>query len=278
MQATVDGVNWSKSTYSQKIEVPKKITETLFFKILIPLVVGFIIFILSKRYYDQKRKKVIAKQEQEHEIINLQLANVKSQLNPHFIFNVMNGIGSDLIKSSDETTYKNYADMCKLIRKSMDHAKTPVKTINEELQFVKEYLNLQKYRFYDKFTYKLHIDRQVDVQFLIPKMCIQILVENVLKHVVEKENRKIKIDIFIRKVGGDLTLSVKDNGSGFKQKDTNYTGKGLAGVKKMIKIYNKHNVKSASLNIKTSSMGSEVVIVIPKGYTFLLKNKNKANV
>lgn len=237
--------------------------------ILFALIFLSTLFFILKYYYDNKRKRALIMQNQQHELNNLQVANIKSQLNPHFIFNMLNNIGYDM-RQDKENAYYYLAKMSKLIRETMEHSETPVKTLGEELNFVENFLSLQKYRFADRLNYTIEIDENVDTNRDIPKMIIQILVENALIHGIEKLQVEGKLSLFVSENADRLLITVQDNGVGFNTESLeDVSGTGIRNINKILAIYNRYNNDNAKLTIlSTLQKGTKAQICIPSVYRF----------
>lgn len=276
VQGSIDGVNWSQSTFSNEITLPRQLAETYFFRILFLALFGSIIFFVSRRYFALKRKNAIKRERQAYEVTNLQLSNIKSQLNPHFIFNVMNHVGASIVKNEREDAYDYFVKLSQLIRENLKESEKPVKTLETELAFIQKYLGLQKYRFGERLQFITKIDEAIDKQMLVPRMCLQILVENAVKHGLESLRKVGELTIFGKKEEAGIVLGVADNGKGFSKKiSSEGNGKGLESLIKILKIYNAYNEKEAKLYIASDEKGSIVSIQIPTGYQFSFVKSNK---
>src|SRR6056297_2245988 len=118
----------------------------------------FTIYLLSVLfvYLIQKlqRKQFEKKQEREKRIAELQLQNLKNQLDPHFTFNAMNSIGLHIYEEDKEKAYDQFVRFARLIRSSLLSSDKIFRSLEEELQFTEDYLEFQKERFGDKFDYQ----------------------------------------------------------------------------------------------------------------------------
>lgn len=275
VQTSTDNIHWSESTKTGKLIIPKRIDEKLWFRLSGIFFFALAIFLLSRRYFISKKKKAIKRERQAYEVTNLQLSNIKSQLNPHFIFNVMNHMGASIVKGEGEETYDYFVKLSRLIRESLHEAENPTKTLEAELVFIQKYLELQKYRFAERLQFTTEIDEAIDKQMLVPRMCLQILVENAIKHGLESLEKVGKLCVFGKKDANGIVLGIADNGKGFSKAGTSDgNGKGLKNLLKILKIYNTYNEKEAQLHIVSDEKGCTVSIQIPTKYQFsLIKNK-----
>ena len=124
-----------------------------------------------------------------------QLDNLLTQLNPHFLFNCMNSIKSLIIENP--TAARRSIDLlADLLRSSLDQKGHDLITINEELQLVRDYFELEKIRYEERLAYSLVVDPSLET-FRIPKFSIQLLAENAIKHGVDNDIE-----------GGSITISI----------------------------------------------------------------------
>ncbi len=114
----------------------------------------------------------------------IELQNLKSQLNPHFLFNSLNSIRA-LIEINPSTAKHGVTQLSNLLRKSLISGKNNLITLEDEVEIVSTYLELEKIRFEERLNYTIDVDRSL-LNFKIPPFCIQILVENAIKHGTSK--------------------------------------------------------------------------------------------
>jgi signal transduction histidine kinase len=149
-----------------------------------------------------------------HELANARLATLKGQLHPHFLFNALNCIAGLIEMQRNADAYAAVADLAALLRKTLDAAQHERVPLQEDLDLARSYLRIAKLRFGDRISWDIAVDDDV-VQALAPPLLLQPLVENAVKHAVEKSDRPIHIDIRAHRVGSSVHLSVSDNGTGF---------------------------------------------------------------
>ena len=147
----------------------------------------------------------------QNQLHELQLKTLKNQLDPHFIFNTFNTIASVIKQGRNEEAYDVMVQFSKLLRKNMDSSNSIYTTLKDELSFVKDYLSIQKYRFEEMFEFKIIKDNNTNVNIEIPKMLIQIHVENALKHGIRpmQKNGVLIIRVFNEKQ--KTCISIEDN-------------------------------------------------------------------
>ncbi|MBP6183330.1 MAG: histidine kinase [Saprospiraceae bacterium] len=148
--------------------------------------------------------------------IELRLQAMRAQMNPHFLFNALNGI-QNFIHSEDPDKASRYlAKFAGLVRKSLNLSNTELITLEDEVAFIQDYLFInQKLRFEDRLEFTVHVDEDLDEdRLVIPPMMIQPFVENAIEHGFIKR-KKGKVEISIYPVGEELVCcTVKDDGIG----------------------------------------------------------------
>jgi len=208
-------------------------SEVLAFRIRAPLYKrwwfqGSLLFLLASAFYGLYRYRVrmmgrqnLLLQEKlklEQELERSLLASIRSQMNPHFVFNALNTIQS-YIYSNDRNNAVNYlGKFAQLTRKVLDMSNHESVSLAEELDALNLYLELEKMRFEESLQVKVEVDAGIYPEGCkIPPMLIQPYVENALKHGLlhRKENRKLRCSF--RKEGKVLVVEIADNGIGRKR-------------------------------------------------------------
>ncbi len=143
------------------------------------------------------------------------LKALHSQINPHFMFNMLEVIRLSAIMKKESETAENIKNLSKMLRKIITWGKDVI-PIKEELTFVEAYLNLQKYRLGNECRIEVDADESAILQ-MIPKMAIQVFVENAFVHGLLGDEEKI-IKIAVKRNGDRVEYSVFDNGVGIDAK------------------------------------------------------------
>ena len=175
----------------------------------------------------------------EKKITELQLSLVKNQLDPHFTMNAINAIIHSVNQNETEKANENLHRFSRLFRSLLLSADNPLRSLREELDFCSDYLELEKARFGDVFSFFIRVADGVDLGQLIPKMIIQTHAENAVKHGLSRKDSGGMLDIEIKPLPEGLEISISDNGVGRKQAAENKTvstGKGLAIMNPLQKI------------------------------------------
>lgn len=159
----------------------------------------------------------------QHMLVEAQMAMLKSHINPHFLFNVLNIIGKTALLENPEKTMELIEDTARILRYTLYTTDKHVR-LREELGIVRTYLNLQKFRFGNALTFEIRTPESA-LDLSIPAMIIQPIVENCFKHGFgNKQTLHICLEITV--TGSEAVITVYDNGDGF---DTGILSQAAAG-------------------------------------------------
>ncbi|MEE4196708.1 MAG: histidine kinase [Bacteroidales bacterium] len=237
----------------------------------IPLIYVLTFIALHVLTYFQ-RIQIKRKTEREKELLELQLKTIKNQIEPHFLFNTMTSIGHLIISEDRFEAYNYLESLASLTRKSLEMSDSVAVSLKGEIEFVENYIELQKLRFEKKFKSEIQIDPNVDLNTKLPKMLLQIHVENAIKHGLMNKKTGGVLKISISKKNNKLICIIEDNGIGLEKTNkfnSNSTGKGLEIANQTLELYKKINKieiiqKIIDLSIVDSSIqGVKVVLNIP---------------
>lgn len=172
---------------------------------------------------------------------------LQSQINPHFLFNILVTIGWKARMSNNETIYKMVTSLSELLQAgiySNSNAKIPIR---QELEYVEFYLYLQGIRFEDRLKYKINIEDDSVLECLLPKLCVEPIVENAVVHGIEKKVGMGIVEINIRKCDESVYFEIIDNGIGFEKDIINLTD---LGQTKQQKGHNNIGLSNTNKRIK----------------------------
>lgn len=175
-----------------------------------------VLFYRNKLAIQEKEKELALKKANfESELAILKLENLKSQMNPHFIFNALNSIQEYIILNQRQLASSYLAKFADLIRAYLEHSSKGYISLKEEIECLNTYLELEKLRFEDKFNYFIQNNVQ-NVDIKIPTMLIQPYVENAIKHGLlhKKDNRVLKINFVKLPQEQTIQCVIIDNGIG----------------------------------------------------------------
>jgi sensor histidine kinase YesM len=219
------------------------------------------------------------RQEQERmqmELSRLHLGSAIRQFDPHFTFNVLSSVGALIMTGEKELAYDHLIKLSCLLRSVLKDGSDIVKPLDEELDFVRKYLEIQKSRMGSRIEWNIEIDEKVDLGREVPKLIIQIFVENAIKHGLEarEEGGRLNVNLYYNTEG--LEITIKDNGIGREaaaKLNSAGTGNGVKIITAIFHQMNKTNRKQARLVISdlmnnNEISGTEVKIIIPESYSF----------
>lgn len=240
-------------------EVVATETEKNTSNILYALIIGAIIGGLLILRKNKQTKKKLAAEVQQKDIARLHLKAVRSQLNPHFLFNALAGIQNLMNKNEIDNANKYLSKFARLTRNVLDDKE--LIGLSQEKTLLDDYLQMEQLRF--GFKYEINCSENLDLDNIeIPSMLLQPFVENAVKHGVSKKSADGKINITFLNQANDLILTVIDNGNGFdKEKRNNGLGMQLSEsrIALLNSVYKENRFK---LTIQSSTSGAEVSLTL----------------
>ena len=180
--------------------------------ILLALLIGFLLFRQSRL----NSKRQIS--EMNRQISEITQANLRQQMNPHFIFNTLNSIQYYMYQH-DKLAVNNYlTKFSSLMRKTLENSQHTAIPIKDELEALELYIELESLRFKEKFDYYIQLDEEIDLLlYKIPTMLLQPYVENAIGHGLNNKEGKGKLDVRIELKQDYLCFTIEDNGVGRKE-------------------------------------------------------------
>jgi two-component system LytT family sensor kinase len=164
--------------------------------------------------YQQKNKmtelrfiQLQAQLEQSH------LNALKSQLHPHFLFNTLNTISTLILKADDSEAKRMLSLLNNFLKTTVFQSERQEITLEEELQFVRDYLEIEKVRFSDKLVVKENVERET-LHAQVPNLLLQPIIENAIYHGIAPKTSNGIVQISAKKVEEQLLICVEDNGPG----------------------------------------------------------------
>ena len=164
-------------------------------------------------YYRQFKDRELRATQLEGQLAKAHLHSLKSQLQPHFLFNTMHSI-SALMMTDVQAADRMITHLADLLRMNLEFAGTQITTFSRELEFVNCYLEIEQVRFEERLNVVFDIAPEtLDAQ--VPLLLLQPVVDNAVKHGISRMTAGGEIRISSRRQNGDLKLEIKDNGPGF---------------------------------------------------------------
>ncbi|MFN3405610.1 MAG: tetratricopeptide repeat protein [Cytophagaceae bacterium] len=170
-----------------------------------------IVFGSSYMIYSSSRKRRIANQV-------LALKSLRSQMNPHFIFNALNSVNNYISKNDERAANKYLSDFSKLMRTVMENSQHEFISLATEINILKLYLSLEHSRFKEKFDYEFKVNEEINAELVeVPPMLIQPYIENAVWHGLRYKEDKGLLMVEICKWGKGLKVIIEDDGIGRKR-------------------------------------------------------------
>ena len=207
----------------------------------------------------------------------LALKSLRSQMNPHFIFNALNSVNSFIATNDERTANKYLSDFSRLMRSVLENSEEDFIPLKKEIELLNLYTKLEHFRFQDKFDYFIDVDETIDAEeFQIPPMLLQPYIENAVWHGLRYKTEKGHLNIAIRANSKDeLSITISDNGIGRERSKALKTAnqkkqnsKGMNNIKKRVAILNEMYKDKVDVTIddfqNLEDAGTKVVVTLKK--------------
>jgi LytS/YehU family sensor histidine kinase len=219
--------------------------------------------------YRFRIRRIKQQEAMKRQIKELEIKAIRSQMNPHFIFNALNSIQSLINANQFKEANIYLSKFAVLLRRVLHNSEQKLVPLSEELRGLELYCQLEQLRF--EFELKIKMDTNIHADLIeIPGMMIQPLAENAIIHGLKPKDGRGELDIHISQQNGNLHVSVSDNGVGLPSQNDDQLrqkGFGLKLVEERLKMLNQEG-KSASLNImnknaNSNTTGTIAELIIP---------------
>ena len=266
---------------SVRFTISKTLWEENWSRALLLVVFGYILWAVINR-----RVKLIQKRERERsdtvtKIVELEQMALKSQMNPHFIFNCLNSIQHYVIDKDIIGANDFIAKFSRLIRLTLDNSSKTYINLDDEINYLVIYMELEQQRFENKFSFEIKTESISKQEYFIPPMILQPYIENAIRHGVRYRSDDLgKIIIRILRNENYLVVNISDNGIGrklsqeYKSKSPiEYQSKGMELTAKRIEMFNKTHSPAIQIlindleNEQHEASGTEVIISFPLKHT-----------
>jgi len=216
----------------------------------------------AMEYYRKFRENEIRASHLEMRLAQSQLQALKMQLHPHFLFNTLHSI-SALMNKDMKTADKMISRLGDFLRLTLENSGAQQVTLQQELDFLKCYLEIEQIRFQDRLSVQMNIDPEI-VDAKVPNLILQPIVENAIRHGIAPRVEPGIINIDAQRHNGMLEINIKDNGPGLNSNGSNGNfreGVGLSNTRaRLTQLYGELH----RFNLKNAEGGGLVVnIQIP---------------
>lgn len=252
----VDGLIYFENWQEFMVEMLNWEALRFYDQYIITVGVYYVISYFQGLQKEEKEKTELALKNKE-----MQISLLKSQINPHFLFNTLNSI-STLIHSSKDQARKVLTQLSDIFRYALEsHSGKLVKLANE-IEFIENYIRIQQVRFGDRLKFEMHVDPAC-LDLSIPPMILQPLVENSVKYGIAPKEEGGTINLVVKHLTGAVFFEVTDDGLGVNAKkvmDGSAGGVGMTNTDLRLKSY---YGPSAQLQVRASEHGYSVSFSIP---------------
>lgn len=203
----------------------------------------------------------------------LALKSLRSQMNPHFIFNALNSVNHFIAQQDERTANKFLSEFSQLMRLVMENSQEDFIPLNKEQEILLLYLKLEHYRFRDKFEYEIKVDESINAESIaVPPMLIQPYIENAVWHGLRYKETKGKLLLHFLKEGEHVLVKIQDDGIGRKrsteiktQNQRKHNSTGIKNIQERLAIINRVYKTNYKVTIEdaTSGTGTHVSIHLP---------------
>ncbi len=269
-QNRITSLESDRALSESKYELGKEQTKRQ--RIIIYALVGglFLVVLVAFLMYKYIRQQRLANN-------LLALKSLRSQMNPHFIFNALNSVNSFIALNDERTANRYLTDFSKLMRTVLENSEEDFIPLEKEVELLELYTQLEHFRFQDKFDYSIVIDDAIAVkEFMIPPMLLQPYIENAVWHGLRYKTEKGHLEIRATKINdNEIEITIADNGIGREKSQALKTkhqkqqnSKGMGNIKKRVTILNemyKDKVDVTVGNLQTEGdTGTKVVVTLKK--------------
>lgn len=207
----------------------------------------------------------------------LALKSLRSQMNPHFIFNALNSVNSFIALNDERTANKYLSDFSHLMRAVLENSEEDFIPLSKEIELLQHYTKLEHFRFQDKFDYIITVDESINInEFQIPPMLLQPYIENAVWHGLRYKTEKGHLNInIVQQNKTEITITITDDGIGRKRSKALKTenqqkqnSKGMGNIKKRVAILNEMYKDKVTVAVSdfqnTQDAGTKVIVTLKK--------------
>ena len=168
------------------------------------LLIAFLLLYFKHKQSEEKMKSVLAEQRL-----------LRTQMNPHFIFNAISAIQNDILRKPPRESVKHLSNFASLIRQFLDSSKHDLVDLKAECHFLKNYMEIQQLRYSYKFDYEIEVDEELDVDNTqVPPLLSQVIIENAIEHGLKQLKEKGWVKLKYERQNTLIIITVEDNGIG----------------------------------------------------------------
>lgn len=226
---------------------------------------AILLAIISYLFYQRKQLQ------QQRTSLKIEQRLLRSQLNPHFIFNALNAIQDFILSQNAQEGGIYLAQFAKLMRGILESSREEFISLDKETEMLESYLSLQQIRFNHRFNYQVEVDEELDIEEVtIPPMFAQPFLENAIEHGLASLPAQGHIQLRFQKVNDKvLTMSITDNGVGIntpQPRDAKHQSLATKITQERIDAFQKSMGREIRFEIQSPEQGTQVLFYLPYGY------------
>ncbi|MEO6819943.1 MAG: two-component regulator propeller domain-containing protein [Ginsengibacter sp.] len=260
--------NWNEKGQVVEIHVDEYFAKTWWFKVLLGLIFLSIIYAIYRFRINQINTRAKLHSDYEIKLNELENSALRTQMNPHFIFNSLNTINSFISLNETMQAHKYIASFSRLIRATLDHSRQRKILLENELEVLKLYIEIEQVRFSNKFEYEIIVADGIDASTVeMPPLVIQPFVENAILHGLLPAEHKGLLTVSITHVNEMLVCTIEDNGIGREKSQSLrnqhfslHKSHGIEITLKRISLFNAAHKKEAEVKFTDLEQGTKVEI------------------
>ncbi len=244
-------------------------------------IVAFLIFCIGIAYRQYQMKKTLKARQRQFAIKEIELKSIRSQMNPHFIYNVLNSIQMYIYENEKELAGHYLSKFSRLVRMFFHYSKLEFIAISHEIEFLEIYLEMEKLRLPDKLIYEVHCAQNINEDaLLIPSVLIQPIVENAIKHGIARDDEAGYVKIlfeFMENNKNYIVVKIENSGPRINSKmviHSNLDKKphALNIVRERLRLLRDHfNYHLADIDVQSPldielNKGTKITFILPVKY------------
>lgn len=268
LKAQIEGGDWQGQTTEYEILIVPAFWQTTMFKLICILAGAIIVIYAVSKRIQAVRKSEQQRVSQEKKLLELEARALRSQMNPHFIFNSLNSIKSLINKNDNDKAAEYLTTFSKLIRTLFQNSDKREISMYEELETCRLYTQIERMRFGDKVDFVFSIDQTIDLKDVkVPALILQPFIENAIWHGLVPKECGGTVLVSIKKINGAIECTIDDNGVGRElsgqykaQYATPHESKGISLTRSRLELDKLLNDREDTIQVvdKTDSQGKSL--------------------
>lgn len=258
---------------SAKLDADNKAQNFLFYTIGLLFILILSAALLWIFWQKRNQTDKIKRAEMNAKIAEAKMFALKAQMNPHFVFNCINTAQNFVLNNKKERAYEYLSDFAKLLRLVMENSSKLYIPVEDELQQIRLYIELESIRFEKRFGYRIFVDPELENGvYEIPGMILQPLIENAIGHgLINRTEEGGELFLQLSLSGEKVICELSDNGVGRKKaaeikakKSLHYSSAAIPNIKeRLIMLDGQYKLEIIDLMDKGIALGTKVILELP---------------